>query len=100
MKQTIKILGTGCTKCKKLTKRTEEVVAENNINASVEKVEDIEKIMQYDVMSTPALVVNEKVVSKGVLPSKEEILKLIKSENKDVSNDNNSNCCCGSDDCC
>ncbi len=100
MTQTIKILGTGCAKCKKLTRLTEEVVAENNINANVEKVEDIEKIMQYDVMSTPALVVNEKVVSKGVLPSKEEILKLIKSENKDVSNSNNSNCCCGSDDCC
>ncbi len=100
MTQTIKILGTGCTKCKNLTKLTEEVVVENNINANVEKVEDIEKIMAYDVMSTPALVVNEKVVAKGRVPSKEEILKLIKSEKEDISNDNNSNCCCGSDDCC
>lgn len=77
MTQIIKILGTGCAKCKSLTKLTEEVVSENNINASIEKVEDIMKIMEYNVMSTPALVMNEKILVKGRVPSKEEILRLI-----------------------
>lgn len=77
MTQTIKILGTGCAKCKSLTKLTEEVVVENNINATVEKVEDIMKIMEYNVMTTPALVMNGKVLIKGRIPSKEELLKLI-----------------------
>mgnify|MGYP001482932539 CR=1 FL=1 len=98
MELTIKILGTGCSKCKILTKLTEEVVKENNINASVEKVEDIMKIMEYNVMTTPALVVNEKIVSKGSVPSKTEILKLIQSE-KEIKNNNNQ-CCCSSEGCC
>lgn len=77
----IKVLGSGCAKCKTLTKLAEEVVAENNLDASIEKVEDIEQIMQYDVMATPALVVNEKVVVKGRMPSKEEIADLLQAEN-------------------
>lgn len=98
MTTTIKILGTGCPKCKNLTKLTKEVVSENNINATIEKVEDIMKIMAYNVMTTPALVVNEKIVSKGRIPSKEEILELIQSENQ-VTN-HNGNCGCGSEGCC
>lgn len=74
----IKILGTGCPKCKTLEKMTMEVVAENNFDADVSKVEDIIQIMNYGVMSTPALVINDKAVIKGYLPSKEEILKEIK----------------------
>ncbi|WP_228237499.1 thioredoxin family protein [Allomuricauda sp. M10] len=76
MKHTVKILGTGCPKCQNLTKMVKEVIAENQVNASVEKVEDIMDIMQYNVMLTPALVVDEKVVMKGRIPSKEEILAL------------------------
>jgi small redox-active disulfide protein 2 len=76
MKHTVKILGTGCPKCQNLTKVVKEVIAENQVNASVEKVEDIMDIMQYNVMLTPALVVDEKVVMKGRIPSKEEILAL------------------------
>lgn len=95
----IKILGTGCPKCKSLNKLTEEVVAENNINASIEKVEDIMKIMEYNVMMTPVLVVNEKILLKGRVPSKKEILELILSENK-TSESNNFDSCCSSDNCC
>jgi len=73
----IKVLGTGCPKCKSLEKVTREAVAEMGINAEVEKVEDIVKIMQYGVMRTPALVINEKVVMSGSLPSVAEIKELI-----------------------
>ena len=73
----IKVLGTGCSKCKSLEKVTREAVAEMGINAEVEKVEDIVKIMQYGVMRTPALVINEKVAISGSLPSITEIKELI-----------------------
>lgn len=73
----IKILGPGCPKCKTLEKATREVVAENSFNATVTKVEDIMQIMSYNVIATPALVINEKVVIKGMIPSKEEIKKQI-----------------------
>lgn len=69
----IKVLGTGCAKCKKLEEATKEVVAENNLNASIEKIEDIVEIMKYNVMTTPALVVDGEVVIKGKLPTKEEL---------------------------
>lgn len=73
----IKILGPGCPKCKTLEKLTNEVIAQNGIEATVTKVEDIVVIMNYGVMSTPALVVNEKVVLKGRIPSAEELKKLL-----------------------
>lgn len=73
----IKVLGTGCAKCKSLEKVTREAVAEMGIDAEVEKIEDIVKIMQYGVMRTPALVINEKVVMSGSLPSMSEIKELI-----------------------
>ncbi|HRW61855.1 MAG TPA: thioredoxin family protein [Bacteroidales bacterium] len=73
----IKVLGTGCPKCKTLEKTTREVVSEMNIEANISKVEDIMKIMEYGVMHTPALVVNEKVVFSGRVPSANEIKELI-----------------------
>ncbi|MFH1296299.1 MAG: thioredoxin family protein [Bacteroidota bacterium] len=73
----IKILGPGCPKCKTLDKITREVVEQNGIEASVTKVEDIMEIMTYGVMSTPALVVDGKVVIKGRIPSKDEITKIL-----------------------
>ncbi|MGA2407347.1 MAG: thioredoxin family protein [Bacteroidales bacterium] len=73
----IKILGTGCAKCKTLEKLTREVVAQNGINANITKVEDITEIMKYHIMSTPALVVNEKVEIKGRIPSADEIKQLL-----------------------
>jgi len=76
----IKILGTGCSTCKALYATVEKVVKELNINATLVKEEDLEKIMSYNVMSLPALVINEKVVAKGKI-SAEEIKKLL-TENK------------------
>lgn len=73
----IKVLGTGCAKCKTLEKLTKEVVGENNIAADITKVEDIVQIIGYGVMATPALVINEKVAISGRVPSKDEIKKLI-----------------------
>ncbi len=73
----IKILGTGCPKCKTLEKMTREIVEERSIDAQISKEEDIMNIMAYGVMSTPGLVVDGKVVISGRLPSKEEILKFI-----------------------
>jgi len=73
----IKILGTGCPKCKTLEKLTREVVEQNGIDATVTKVEDIYQIMKYGVMTTPALVVNEKVEIKGRIPSADEIKQIL-----------------------
>ncbi len=72
----IKILGTGCSKCKALYAAVEKVVKENGINAELIKEEDLEKIMLYHVMTLPALVVNEKVVARGVI-SESEIKKAL-----------------------
>lgn len=66
----IKILGQGCPKCKVLYNNVNSAVRELELDASVEKVEEIESIMKYGVMSTPALVINEKVVAIGQLKYK------------------------------
>ena len=73
----IKILGSGCPKCKTLDKVTREVVEQNGIDATITKVEDIMEIMKYGVMSTPALVVDGKVVVKGRVPSHDEIKNIL-----------------------
>ena len=73
----IKILGSGCPKCKTLEKMTRDAVTKLGLEAEISKVQDIMDIMAYGVMSTPALVINEKVVLKGRLPSVDEIEKLL-----------------------
>ena len=78
MSKVIKILGTGCPKCQSMTAVVKTVVSENNIDATIEKVEDIMEIMKYNVMITPALVINDTITIKGRIPSKEEILVLLK----------------------
>lgn len=75
------ILGTGCTKCKDLYERVKKVVAENEINATVAKQEDIMEIMKYNVMATPAIVVNGIVKSSGNLLSENEILTILADNN-------------------
>ena len=74
----IKVLGTGCASCKALFTTTQQAVAELGIEASVIKEEDLMKIMEYNVMSLPALVVDGKVVSKGRKLSVEEVKELLK----------------------
>ena len=73
----IKILGTGCSKCKTLEKLTRDVVSKNGIDATITKVEDIMEIMKYNILSTPALVIDGKVVTKGIIPSAAEIKQLL-----------------------
>jgi len=75
--KTIKILGTGCAKCKQLEAVVREVLSETGMSANVEKVEDIQSIMEYDVMSTPALVVEDKVVLSGRVPTKIEVKAML-----------------------
>jgi small redox-active disulfide protein 2 len=73
----IKILGTGCPKCRTLEEITRKVVKDNGIDANITKVDDIIEIMKYNIMVTPALVVNEKVVAKGRIPSVDEIKQFL-----------------------
>jgi small redox-active disulfide protein 2 len=73
----IKILGPGCAKCNTLEHLTRDVVEKNGIDATVTKVEDIMEIMKYNIMTTPALVIDGKVVIKGRIPSAEEIKQLL-----------------------
>ena len=74
----IKVLGTGCKKCKELEANTREAVKLAGVEAEIEKVEDIQSIMSYGVMLTPALVVDGVVKSTGKLLKPEEIVKIIK----------------------
>ena len=71
---TVKVLGTGCKKCQTLEANVRELVASNNIDAVVEKVTDIQERVNYGIMMTPGLVVNEKVVSTGIIPKDEQII--------------------------
>jgi small redox-active disulfide protein 2 len=76
----IKILGTGCAKCKSLEKAVKDVIEENGIEARVTKVEDIMEIMKFNVMSTPALVVDGNVVVKGRIPSNSELKEILSTK--------------------
>jgi small redox-active disulfide protein 2 len=73
----IEILGTGCPKCKKLTQLVTEVVKETGVEAEIQKVEKIDEIMSYGVMTTPALVVDGKVVVAGRLPTRDEVKRFL-----------------------
>jgi len=73
----IQVLGTGCAKCKSLEKAVREVVTQNEINADISKVEDIVEIMKFNIMTTPALVIDGKVVVKGRVPSNDELKQLL-----------------------
>jgi len=73
----IKVLGTGCPKCKALEKATHDAVAELGMEAPIVKEDDIMKIMGYGIMRTPGLVINEKVVVSGRVPSVNELKQII-----------------------
>lgn len=77
----VKILGSGCAKCKTLNAIVAELVAKNNLNVAIEKVEEIKEIMKYGILSTPGLVINEKIKSVGSVPKDEQIMAWIKEEN-------------------
>ena len=73
----IKILGPGCARCHTLEKTVKEVVANLKLDARVEEVKDMKQIIEYNVMMTPGLVINEKVVLSGKVPNKAEVERLI-----------------------
>lgn len=75
----VKILGTGCMKCKKLYAEAEKAIAASGVAVELEKVEKIDDIMKYAVMMTPALVVDEVVKASGRIPSSAEIASWITS---------------------
>lgn len=74
----IKVLGPGCSKCRTLETKVRDIVAKNNIEAAVSKVEDIQEMMNYGIMMTPALVINEQVKSFGIIPKDDQILNWLK----------------------
>jgi len=69
----IKILGSGCANCKRLEQIARKVVDDNHIEAEFEKVTDYAEIMKYPILSTPGLVINEKLVSAGRIPTEDQI---------------------------
>jgi small redox-active disulfide protein 2 len=76
--KTIKVLGTGCPKCQMLTTTLKNFVEQHQVkDVQIEKVEDIMKIMEYNVMTTPTLVINEIVTIKGRIPSEQELTELL-----------------------
>jgi small redox-active disulfide protein 2 len=75
----IKILGSGCPKCKRLEQIAREAVAEAGVEAAIIHVTDISAIMAYPIMSTPGLVINETLKCSGRLPRKEEVIAWLKS---------------------
>jgi small redox-active disulfide protein 2 len=74
----IEILGTGCSKCKKTEKIVREAVEEVGIKVEIEKVEDMEKIIDKGVMMTPSIIIDGEIKIVGQVPKKEDIVKLIK----------------------
>ncbi len=75
----IKILGGGCAKCERLERLVREAAGELGVEAAFTKVKDMDGIMAYDVMNTPALVINEEVKSASRIPRKEEIVEWIRA---------------------
>jgi len=71
--KTIKVLGTGCASCKTTVEMIRHIATINNIEIELEKVEELQEIMAYGVMSTPAIVINDKLVHAGGIPSKDSI---------------------------
>ena len=76
----IKILGTECAKCKAMTNVVQAVVIKNNFDVTIEKIEDIAEILKFDIISTPALIINDDIAIIGRIPSKEEVLKLLNKQ--------------------
>lgn len=76
----VKVLGTGCKKCQTLETKVKNLVAINSIDATVEKVTDITEMMNYGIMMTPGLVINEQVKSFGTIPKDDQLLNWLKEK--------------------
>ena len=73
----IKILGPGCARCHQVKETTREVVSEMGIDATIEEVKDIKEIMEYPILTTPGLVLDEELVCSGRVPTKAEVTQFI-----------------------
>jgi len=73
----IKILGTGCSKCQELEKTVREVVKELQVDATVQKVNEMGKILEYPILITPGLVIDEELVIAGKVPARADVVKFI-----------------------
>lgn len=73
----IKVLGPGCSKCKTTYQVIEKVIKENNLDVKLTKVDDIMEMMNYNIMTTPAVVVDEVVKMKGQVPTESDVKKLL-----------------------
>ncbi len=88
--KTIKILGTGCPNCQRTEAVIRTAISRLNLTVAIEKVEDIEAIMKYDVLSTPAVVIDEQVCIKGRVPSLDEMSQLLMAQ---CCNETDTSCC-------
>jgi len=75
----IKVLGSGCANCKRLEQMARKAAEDLGVEAEIEKVTNYNDIMKYPILSTPGLVINEKLVSSGRIPSQEEITEWLKA---------------------
>lgn len=76
----IKVLGSGCCRCKKTFDTVKQVIEEDKVNANLEYVTDIAKILDYSIMSMPAIVIDGKVVLNGQVPSASEVRQLLNNQ--------------------
>jgi small redox-active disulfide protein 2 len=77
----IRVLGSGCAKCKTLEERIRRLVAEHQLPVEVEKVSDLQEIMKYGIMMTPGLVINGELKSVGTVPKDSQLLQWLKEQN-------------------
>lgn len=98
MSKQIKVLGTGCPKCKTTYNNVLEALKQLGMEANVTKIEDIEEMMKYNVLTTPVLMIDDVMKVKGRIAQIDEIKELLKNTNT-VSEENNSSCCSDSS-CC
>ncbi|WP_456423498.1 thioredoxin family protein [Lutibacter sp.] len=93
----VKVLGTGCSSCKRTEEILNAVIEQLNLDFKVQKIEDIQEIMNYNVMSTPAIVIDDVVVLKGGVPSLSDAKEILEkaSVSSSCSGDGDGSCCGG-----
>lgn len=93
--KTIQVLGSGCPTCKKLFELTKQAASELNLEVEVEYINDIQKLIELGVMSSPVLAINNKAILAGQVPSVEKIKEILKSDIELAPNEAAGHCGCG-----